>query len=656
MDLDMSQFHQAFFEETDEHLASMESLLLELDLAQPDSEALNAIFRAAHSIKGSSGTFGFDDLAQVTHLLEDLLDRVRQQEIRLDHAMIETFLDAGDVLKKLLAAHRGQSEADPAAIGHICSRLAALVPQPEAHAAQTLAPLAITGPYLDISFILDDSNNIAITEALFEEFARYGEVHIRVRGTAANPVWVLALAGENIDIHEIRSGLEFVASSGSIRINVGGENTAAAGDERFFDSLASLSPLAATAPGPSFDAGGQAWSAPVGGESIRVGIDKVDQLINLVGELVITQSMLHQAAGLVDSSAGERLQMGLGQLERHMRDLQHTVLSIRMVPVSLVFSRFPRVVHDLSHKLGKQVQLQLVGEATELDKGLIERISDPLTHLVRNSLDHGIEMPALREAIGKPRSGTITLKAYHQGGNVVIEVADDGAGLDRQRILAKARASGLPADEAMSDEEVWPLIFEPGFSTAAQVTEVSGRGVGMDVVKRNITALGGRVDIQSTAGLGSCMQVRLPLTLAILDGMSVAVGQQTYIVPLSGIGESLQAQPAMLECAAGSRCYLQLREARLPVIALHEVFAVPGVPPALTQGIMVVVEADGQKAALFVDALLGQGPVVIKSLEANFRKVAGVSGTTIMGDGRVALILDLPALVALAHSPIPAVA
>ena len=365
--------------------------------------------------------------------------------------------------------------------------------------------------------------------------------------------------------------------------------------------------------------------------------------------------MLAQSAAGLDPLLCERLHAGLNQLDRNMRDLQGAVLSIRMMPMSMVFSRFPRMVRDLSEKLGKQVALKLIGESTELDKGLIERISDPLTHFVRNSLDHGIEMPAQRLAAGKPASGTITLKAYHQGGNVVIEVADDGAGLNRQRILAKARESGLAVHDGMSDQDVWLLIFEAGFSTAAEITEVSGRGVGMDVVKRNISDMGGRVEIQSTAGVGSCMSVRLPLTLAILDGMSVGVAGETYLLPLGGVVESLQVSPAMVKSVAGVERLIQVRDEYLPVLALYDFFAVLGGQTRLDQGIMVVVEADGVKAALFVDQLLGQSQVVIKSLEANFRKVAGVSGATIMGDGRVALILDVPTLVAVARSSMSAV-
>jgi two-component system chemotaxis sensor kinase CheA len=393
-----------------------------------------------------------------------------------------------------------------------------------------------------------------------------------------------------------------------------------------------------------------------GDATIRVGVEKVDQLINLVGELVITQAMLLQSASGVDPVEFERLHNGLTQLERNSRDLQEAVMSIRMMPISVVFSRFPRVVRELSQKLGKKVELKLVGEGTELDKSLIERITDPLTHLVRNSLDHGVEMPDVRAAKGKQPTGTITLRAYHQSGNIVIEVNDDGAGLDRQRILAKAKERGLQVHDQMSDQEVWQLIFEAGFSTAEQVTEVSGRGVGMDVVKRNIHAMGGRVEIESMTGIGTRMTVRLPLTLAILDGMSIAVGGETYIVPLGYVIESLQAEQDMIKSISGVERLLFVRGEYLPVVALHEVFGVPGAITNLERGIMVIIEADGTKVAVFVDALVGQQQVVIKSLEANYRKVNGVSGATIMGDGHVALILDVAVLAGMAKSALPAAA
>jgi len=391
-------------------------------------------------------------------------------------------------------------------------------------------------------------------------------------------------------------------------------------------------------------------SAQAESASIRVGIDKVDQLINLVGELVITQAMLAQTASEVDPVIYEKLLNGLSQLERNTRDLQESVMSIRMMPISFAFSRFPRVVRDMASKLQKKIELVTIGEGTELDKGLIEKITDPLTHLVRNSLDHGIELPEARIAAGKPAHGTITLQAAHQGGNVVISVSDDGAGLNRGKILAKAREKDIPVSDTMTDSEVWQLIFAPGFSTADVITDVSGRGVGMDVVKRNILAMGGQVDIESSAGWGSRITIRLPLTLAILDGMSIAVGGQIFIIPLTFITESLQPTLEEVKTIAGKGRVVHVRGEYLPLIALHEVF---GITPRITepqQGIVVLLEAEGKKAALFVDELVGQHQVVIKTLETNYRKVPGVSAATIMGDGKVAMILDIGALVRIRQS------
>lgn len=379
--------------------------------------------------------------------------------------------------------------------------------------------------------------------------------------------------------------------------------------------------------------------------SIRVSIEKVDQMINLVGELVITQAMLAQTASQFDPVVFEKLHSGMNQLERNTRDLQESVMSIRMMPISFVFSRYPRVVRDLASKLNKRVELKTVGENTELDKGLIEKIADPLTHLVRNSLDHGIEVPEKRTAAGKPAQGTITLRAFHQGGSIVIEVSDDGAGLNRGKILAKARERGLPVHDGMTDQEVWLLIFEAGFSTADTVTDVSGRGVGMDVVKRNIQGMGGRIDIESAFGVGTRISIRLPLTLAILDGLSVAVGGQMFIVPLNYIIESLQPTAADIKTVSGHGRVVQVRGEYLPVIALHEIFNLHPNVTEVHEGILVILEAEGHKAALFVDDLVGQHQVVIKSLESNYRRVQGVSGATIMGDGKVALILDTAALV-----------
>ncbi|MFO0522076.1 MAG: chemotaxis protein CheW, partial [bacterium] len=375
--------------------------------------------------------------------------------------------------------------------------------------------------------------------------------------------------------------------------------------------------------------------------SIRVGVEKVDMLMNLVSELVITQSMLMQSASTLDPVSNERLLSGVGLLERNTRDLQEAVMSIRMLPISFVFSRFPRVVRDLASKLGKQVELKTYGESAELDKGLIEKIADPLTHLVRNSLDHGIESPEARIAAGKPATGTITLTAMHQGGSIMIEVSDDGAGLNRERILGKARERGLPAHDAMTDSEVWQLIFEPGFSTAEAITDVSGRGVGMDVVKRNIGEMNGDVSIESSAGRGTRMTIRLPLTMAILDGLSVKVGASTLIIPLNAIVESIRPGREEVRTVGGRARTVAVRGEYLNVIELRRFFSAADAPSA-EMPVMVIVDAAGHKAALCVDELLGQHQVVIKSLETNYRKVNGVSGATIMGDGRVALIVDVP--------------
>jgi two-component system chemotaxis sensor kinase CheA len=759
MSIDMSQFYQVFFEESQEHLDSMESLLLGLDIADPDSEQLNAIFRAAHSIKGSAGTFGFTDLAEVTHVLENLLDRIRKGELALRPEMIDAFLDAGDILKELLAAHRGNGAADQAQVAAMCKRLSELTGGAMAATAPTKAPAEVPvalpveaaspteAAEIEASFVLDMSDEEAsrAIDNLVAELGEHSVVRVAERAAAADQPWVLRFAA-GADPETVRGLLEFVARSDSIRIGSAGSDAQVKGDSGgaygFFDETpgpaaaaadgswglfddapaapaapavvddaygffgdlpAPEAPAASTSPDaaagsetPGIKAGSEgdgfgffvdvpapvatpvvvAPAAPAaasglpaekpgaakraapkvagGGEtSIRVDVDKVDQLINLIGELVITQAMLAQSASELDPVQFERLHNGLAQLERNTRDMQESVMSIRMMPISVVFSRFPRVVRDLAQKLGKQIELKTIGEGTELDKSLIERISDPLTHLVRNSLDHGVEMPADRVAKGKAATGTITLKAYHQSGNIVIEVGDDGAGLNRQKIMSKAREKGIAVHDQMTDGEVWLLIFEPGFSTADVVTEVSGRGVGMDVVKRNISAMGGRVEIESMTGIGTRMTVRLPLTLAILDGMSVAAGKETYIIPLGYVIESLQAERGMIKSVSGVERLIKVRDEYLPVVALYEVFGIPNTITRLDQGIMVVLEADGVKAALFIDALIGQHQVVIKSLESNYRKVAGISGATIMGDGHVALILDVAALVQMAKTALP---
>ena len=628
MSIDISQFYKIFFDEAAEHLSTMESLLLSLDVMNPGMDELNAIFRSAHSIKGGSSTFGFDDMTAVTHVLESLLDRLRKQEMKLTDAMVNVFLEAGDVIRMQLDAHRGEGAVDQDEVSAVCAKLQRLT--------GGSAPVALT---VQPGVTATDRGGLArepIPASVSEADQGYG-FFADVGNTATQP------AGQ---------GYGFFADEPP-PVSAQQDQAAAAQGYGFFEAN---TPLAVPAPPPEHRSGddeigqvaevrrGSDKAAPSTDTSIRVHVEKVDQLINLVGELVITQAMLAQSAASADSALYEKLQSGLHQLERNTRDLQEVVMSVRMLPISVVFSRFPRMVRDLAGKLGKQVELKTLGEATELDKGLIEKIADPLTHLVRNSLDHGIETPDKRLAAGKPQQGVITLKAAHQGGNIVIEVADDGAGLNRARILDKARERGLPVRDDMSDQEVWMLIFEAGFSTAEIVTDVSGRGVGMDVVKRNINAMGGRVEIESAAGSGTRIIIRLPLTLAILDGLSVAVGEQTYIIPLGYIIESLLMKESDLRTVSGGGHMMHVRGEYLPLLALRDVFSLPCAVAHPDTRIVVIVEAEGRKIALEVDELLGQYQVVIKSLETNFRKLSGISGATIMGDGRVALIVDVAAL------------
>jgi two-component system chemotaxis sensor kinase CheA len=714
MSIDMSQFYQVFFEESAEHLASMESLLVALDLAAPDPDQLNAIFRSAHSIKGGSGTFGFTDMTEVTHILETLLDGIRKNEIIITADMVDAFLQAGDVLKGLLEAHQNGTVADPAPSARIRARLEQLTAKGAHHGggtkAGTAAPVkktesapqsvlhifqikfanspAIFPKKSDLNNLLEDLSNLGKIEKqkiaaksvnlslttyaseaelrdIFSFFLEPKQLtvtlvgELQAAGGSANPEEELGY-GFFVEPEAIKSEAENAQGYGFFvepeTIKSEAENAQGFG---FFVDI--QNPAQPTAPDvtpaakealPDETPHRRATDKPAAAAaetSIRVSVEKVDQMINLVGELVITQAMLAETVSTMDPVMHERLVNGLAQLERNTRDLQESVMSVRMMPINFVFSRFPRVVRDLAAKLDKKIQLKMVGEGTELDKGLIEKISDPLTHLVRNSLDHGIEMPDERIAKGKDPQGTITLRAAHQGGNIVIEVEDDGAGLNRERILAKAKEKGIPFNDNISDADVWLMIFAPGFSTAAAITDVSGRGVGMDVVKRNIEGIGGRVEISSRQGQGSTVTIRLPLTLAILDGLSIAVGDQIYIVPLSFISESLQPNAGDIKEISGQGQVAHVRGEYLPLIALHQVFNIKPRVSNPAEGILVLLEAEGKKVALFVDELVGQHQVVIKSLETNYRKVPGVSGATIMGDGRVAMIMDVSALVKLAQ-------
>nr|WP_241427862.1 chemotaxis protein CheA [Serratia sp. X10] len=657
--MDISDFYQTFFDEADELLADMEQHLLELDPLAPDIEPLNAIFRAAHSIKGGAATFGFSVLQETTHLLENLLDGARRQEMSLSTEIINLFLETKDIMQEQLDAYKTSQQPDAESFEYICQALRQLAleaqQQQEAPAAQpavqqpvaqpSAAPAAIEGG-MRISL-----NGLKASEIplMLEELGNLGEVKDPHQTEHSLDVTLLTSASED----DISAVLCFVLESEQISFSTPTQSAPAVAEANLPETVAAPepapAPIASAAP-PAAKPAAAAAEAPKArakaseSTSIRVAVEKVDQLINLVGELVITQSMLAQRSGTLDPVNHGDLLNSMSQLERNARDLQESVMSIRMMPMEYVFSRYPRLVRDLAGKLNKQVELTLQGSSTELDKSLIERIIDPLTHLVRNSLDHGIEEPATRIAAGKSAVGNLVLSAEHQGGNICIEVIDDGAGLNREKILAKAASQGLAVSDSMSDEEVGMLIFAPGFSTAEQVTDVSGRGVGMDVVKRNIQEMGGHVEIRSQAGKGTTIRILLPLTLAILDGMSVKVNDEVFILPLNAVMESLQPQAEDLHPLAGGERVLQVRGEYLPLVELYRVFEVEGAKTDATQGIVVILQSAGRRYALLVDQLIGQHQVVVKNLESNYRKVPGISAATILGDGSVALIVDVSAL------------
>ncbi|QJE01449.1 chemotaxis protein CheA [Massilia forsythiae] len=710
MSIDISQFYQVFFDEAEELLAEKERLLLAVDPAAPDAEDLNAIFRTAHSIKGGASTFGLNDMSEVTHVLESLLDRIRKGEMALTAQHVDAFLSAKDILKMQLDGHRHGAAVDQDAVANVRMVLHDL--------SQGVVPVH----HATVPSFLHAEHKQAVAEgahrykielpdlpqrdvnALVDELGLMGRVS--VVPLAGGRSALVITTHESLD--DIVAICSFVLDPDDLKVfeapPLTPEQRAIEAAERariedaqgygFFDPVEPDAGAAAHAAEPSDDERGYGFFQPIEqirreagiadvpqeaakaasaqaraeaqeaealekkaakkaaeaahahaeAGSIRVSIEKVDQLINLVGEMVITQAMIEQRSDGLDPMLHERLLQSVSQLTRNTRALQEAVMSIRMMPMDFVFSRFPRMVRDLAGKLGKKVDFITHGAATELDKGLIERIVDPLTHLVRNSIDHGIELPAARVKAGKSESGRLFLSAAHQGGNIVIEVADDGAGLNREKILAKAAANGLPVSNAMSDAEVWQLIFAPGFSTAEIVTDVSGRGVGMDVVKRNITALGGSIDIRSAQGFGTTILISLPLTLAILDGMSIRCGDEIYILPLGFVVESLQPLPSDVKEIAGQGRVVKVRGEYLPLIPLHQMFNIEPHCTDPTEGILVILETEGRKAALFVDELVGQQQVVVKNLESNYRKVAGISGATILGDGGVALILDVAAL------------
>jgi two-component system chemotaxis sensor kinase CheA len=641
--MDISAFYQTFFDEADELLADMEQHLLELDPLAPDIEPLNAIFRAAHSIKGGAATFGFTVLQETTHLLENLLDGARRQEMSLSTEIINLFLETKDIMQEQLDAYKTSQKPDADSFEYICQALRQLAldaQQQDAPAAHPVTEHAVAVPAAIEGGMRICLSGLKPSEVplMLEELGNLGEVKNPQQTENSLEVTLLTSASED----DISAVLCFVLEPEQISFATPPQAEVAPVAPAPSAPAAAAAPVVKPAPAAVEAAKPRAKASE--STSIRVAVEKVDQLINLVGELVITQSMLAQRSGSLDPVNHGDLLNSMSQLERNARDLQESVMSIRMMPMEYVFSRFPRLVRDLAGKLNKQVELQLQGSSTELDKSLIERIIDPLTHLVRNSLDHGIEDPDTRVAAGKSAVGNLILSAEHQGGNICIEVTDDGAGLNREKILAKAASQGLAVSDSMSDEDVGMLIFAPGFSTAEQVTDVSGRGVGMDVVKRNIQEMGGHVEIHSQAGKGTAIRILLPLTLAILDGMSVKVNDEVFILPLNAVMESLQPQAEDLHPLAGGERVLQVRGEYLPLVELFRVFEVEGAKTDATQGIVVILQSAGRRYALLVDQLVGQHQVVVKNLESNYRKVPGISAATILGDGSVALIVDVSAL------------
>jgi two-component system, chemotaxis family, sensor kinase CheA len=669
MTLDLTQFHDAFFEESFEALDSMEAALLELKVGVPNAELINTIFRVAHSIKGGSATFAFTEIASFTHSVETLLDELRGNRLTVSQSMLDVLLKSVDATREMLRAVQAKRPIEAQRVADVQFDLEMILAQRSsapAPAAVSFAPAAAPAPVptrrWQIAFRpyphLFERGNDPLR--ILRELAALGELEV-IADLASLPdfaalapsscylAWQLQLATTATEaaIREI-----FDWTEGDCDLLIESADAPAPAPVAQVAAVDAPPPVEAPAPAAAAvtaaPASLEAAAGALGGEtgSIRVSVEKIDELMNTVGELVITQSMLSQMGRTIEGPAAESLRTGLAQLERNMRELQESVMRVRMLPISFVFSRFPRMVRDLAQRLGKQIELTLTGEGTELDKTVLEKIGDPLVHLVRNSIDHGIEKPDVRIAAGKSAAGSLRLNAYHRGGNIAVEVSDDGGGLDADRILAKARSRGLVGpDETIAEAQIYELIFLPGFSTAEKTTETSGRGVGLDVVLRNVKELGGKIDVSSERGHGARFVITLPLTLAIVDGQSIAVGRENYIVPLVSIIESLQIRQGSLNRIAGRGEVFAFRGEYVPVIRLHELFGVESRAQDVEEGLIVIVEGDGRRVGLFVDDLLGQQQVVIKSLETNYGQVDGVSGATILGDGSVALILDLPGII-----------
>jgi two-component system chemotaxis sensor kinase CheA len=686
MAIDLTQFHDAFFDESFEALDSMESALLKLTTGSPDPEAINTIFRVAHSIKGGSATFGFGEIASFTHSLETLLDELRGRRISVTQRILDLLLKSVDVMRAMLGAAKAKRPFDAQSVADLQFDIELIMVQRDTGIAASPSPATATiepnaaaaapaeAPQI-IEWLIDLRPGPQFFERgtdpvrIFRELGVLGNLLVTAHLDALPCYrdiepgrcylsWSLSLVSDAPEA-AIREIFEWLNADCELTISAGDSVVAAvppaldSAADAGVATLADRGPAAPTPPvavqhgaaGATHVVPTQTGAAAESG-SIRVGVEKVDELINTVGELVITHAMLSQISREVTGPTGEALRTSIQQLERNMRELQESVMRVRMLPISVVFSRFPRMVRDLAQRLEKQIELKIAGETTELDKTVLEKIGDPLVHLVRNSIDHGIESGEARAAAGKKSVGIIQLKASHRGGTILIEVTDDGGGLDCERILAKARGAGLVGvNDKLSEEQIRELIFLPGFSTTEITTDVSGRGVGLDVVRRNVADLGGKIEVESERGHGSRFLITLPLTLAIVDGLSVAVGGQTYILPMMSTIESLRLAPSQVTNIVDGREVFRFRDEYLPIVRLGRFFGLTSQARALHEGLVVVVEGAGRRIGLFVDDLLGQQQVVIKSLQANYGHVAGISAATILGDGSVALILDVPDLI-----------
>ncbi len=659
--IDVQRFLRIFLEEAVDHLATLENGLLRLEATPDDRSVIDDVFRAAHSLKGGSGTFGLQQVGRLTHVMESLLERVRSDGMAMTPALTSLLLRSTDELRGLLASADGGASSEKVSpnVTTVMAELEQAMGASGGHApaASPSATAVTTSDDRAVAYRITFRPDANVFKSggdpmlVLRELHELGEVSELGLDSTQLPAldaldpersylgWDLVLRTDH-PLSEVRDTFAFVEDGSTIEITPVAPVVSAAVETQ-------------AAPEGAAAADGAKTQAARTEASIRVAIDKVDKLINLVGELVISQSMISQQVRSFTPEGLARLQEAVGEMERNIREMQERVMAVRMVPLSTVFSRVPRLVRDLAGTLGKKVNVQVTGGDTEIDKSVIERIGDPLTHLVRNAADHGIESPAERVAAGKPETGHIKLSAFHQGGNVVIHIEDDGKGLDTERIRKKAIERGLlRAEDQLSREEIHAFIFRAGFSTAEKVTDVSGRGVGMDVVRTNIESLNGTISLDSVKGKGTTLRISLPLTLAIIDGLIVGVGDEVYVVPLISIVESFCPKPDEIKTIGGRGEVVTVRGKVLPIVRLRRILAVGKTNrEAPKRPLVVIIENGGAQVGLLVDDVQGQAQVVIKSLESNFRRIDGVMGATIMGDGRVALILDVQGLTRIGHRP-----